>query len=254
MAEQTKSFSLSLLVAVLALVVVAALAGLYLWERQQESRQQNAALIDQLQRIDSRLSKIEQAQAMHDQTQLLGKLNQMDEKMAALAAAQSAAPDAAALSDKLDSIMAQQASMTAAMTDLSKWQAQQEAAAEEAQQADIQQHALLADLSALAPMLLMPSETPNDQWQTFIAPFRAWFTARPVPSASADTTTVTGKVSRALYDLQKGDVRAALAVLPDDPRLAAFRQKAEASLKAPTPAALPEPTPETEAAPQEQTP
>jgi len=237
----------ALIFAVLSLAAVILLAGLYLWDRQNVRREQNNAMIDQLQRIDARLTKIEtivtaQSDANSTMTQsaatitaqsaeLRGMIEHLQQNMAsanqiqqtsALMQLKSAVNSGHAFGAELAQI---QGADTSALALMASGVATPEQLAQE--------------LSALAPDL-MHGEVKKDWWHQILGRLSGFIIPRPLPSASADITTPDGKISRALYDLEQHDVQGALDVLPkpapakagDDARLADFYNHAENYLTA----------------------
>jgi len=240
----------ALIFAVLSLTAVVLLAGLYLWDRQNERREQNHAMLDQLQRIDARLSKIETTVA--EQGDAMQKLSDASSAMA------QNATTIAAQSVELHATLEHLQQATASTS-----QAQQISAFAQLKSAVNSGHAFSAELaqihgadtSALAPLAggvttpeqleqelstiapaLMHGKTKKDWWHQILARLSGFITPRPLPSANADITTPSGKISRGLYDLEQHDVQGALDVLPkpapssdpgEDVHLVDFRNHAE---------------------------
>jgi len=243
---------IALIFAILGFVIAAGLAGIYIWDRQQKDRENTATVIDQLRRIDDRLTKLESGQAAQDITALTEKIDQIAIKLSEVSAS-----DSGAISQQLQIMIEHQIKLQNDLAALKETHAAAQASAQVQNNLAQHQQILLRDLQSIAPALLMPVEQ-TDLWSKIKGAFQRWITVRPQPSANADTTTTSGKVSRALYDLEQGDVMAALQVLPDDPRLSSFRataqnyldQEKSAEITAPKPAEtklqlqpLPEPVP-----------
>lgn len=231
------SAPIALLFAILGFIIAAAVAGVYLWDRQKKDEDHNIMIIDQLRRIDERLGKMETAQQQIDTGALAEKLDELNVKVA-----ESKSADSGVISQQLQIIIEHQIKLQNDLAEIRE--ARIETAQQQATQNSMkqQQQGLLRDLQNIAPTLLTPQAT-DDFWSKITSSWQRWVTIKPMPSAGADTTTTSGKISRALYDLEQGDVQAALNVLPDDPRLASFRKNAEnyiAQIKAaetPAPAA-----------------
>ncbi|HCM84334.1 MAG TPA: hypothetical protein PKW15_05025 [Alphaproteobacteria bacterium] len=214
----------ALIFGILGFIIAAGLSGLYIWDRQQKDQEHTAMIIDQLRRIDDRLTKLENGQAQQDTTALNEKLDQVSLKIAEMSAS-----DTSSISQQLQIIIEHQIKLQNDLADIKHIRAemQQEKQVQATQQQ--QQAALLRELQAIAPTLLNPP-TGNDFWSKLTRSWQRWVTVKPQASAAADTTTTGGKISRALYELEQGQVEAALNILPDDPRLSAFRANAEAYL------------------------
>jgi hypothetical protein len=201
--------------AVLAFVIAATLAGLYIWDRQQKNQELQNSIIDQLIRIDARLTKLEGITTAQDTNGINEKLEQLQLKLSELTTA-----DNSNIAQQLQIIIEHQIKLQNDLADIKEANA-----AATAQHITAAQTDLLADLRALAPHLILPPAG-NDFWSKIIQAWQQWVTVQPQASASADITTPVGKISRALYALEQGDITAALKILPDDPRLSAFRVKA----------------------------
>lgn len=214
----------ALIFALLGFVIAAGVGGLYIWDRRQKDQDQFTMIIDQLRRIDDRLSELEKRPEAPDLSALNEKLDQLQVKLAETAPA-----DSAVLNQQLQIIIEHQIKL---QNDLAKIQQEHVQSVKETASAEnlkLQQQVLLKDLQNLAPTLIAPPPSDN-LWAKISNGWQRWVTIKPQASAAADVTTPAGKISRALYDLQQGDVEAALEVLPEDPRLAAFRSRADAYL------------------------
>lgn len=214
----------ALIFALLGFVIAAGVAGLYIWDRRQKDQDQVTMIIDQLRRIDDRLSELEKKPDAPDLSGLNEKLDQLQLKLAETAPA-----DSAVLNQQLQIIIEHQIKL---QNDLAKIQQEHVQTVKDtttAQNLKLQQQALLKDLQNLASTLITPPPSDN-VWAKIANSWQRWVTVKPQASASADITTPTGKISRALYDLQQGDVESAVDVLPEDPRLASFRSRADAYL------------------------
>lgn len=216
------------------LIVVIMGAGLYgLWE------QQNIAL-SAIVRVDARLEKLEAAQNSQGISDKLEKLDArlMDlSKAADMTANQS--NDVKTLAAKLDQILADQSKLHDEIAQL-RGSNHDARPAVEPSATEEEKEQLKQDLSALAPTLLAPTAPANNIWDAAMQDWQRWVTARPLPSASADTTTLPGQISRALYEIDRGQIQIALDVLPkDNPKLTAFRARAENIITAQSPSAAP---------------
>jgi len=233
--------------ALLSFAVALILAGIYLWDRQNDRRDQINAMIDQLQRIDARLTKIETAVTAQGDavTKLSAQTADITQSAATMAA------QVAALHNDMDHLQqttasADQAKQNAQIAELKTAVDSGHAFGAELAQIKTGDTAALQSLSsgittpqqlsdelaALAPQLLTAAPK-KSIWDRAMQNMKGWITPRPLPSANADTTTMAGKISRALYDLQQRDVQGALDTLPkDDARLTTFRTHAENYLAA----------------------
>ena len=217
------------ILAALSLVIVLALAGVYVWEHQSEQRDQNNAMIDQLRRIDARLSKLEDAAAAQDTHGIAENLAHLDARLTDFAHATDAvvgqSNDIKMLTGKLEQVLADQAKLHEEISALRMTNHEAHAAAQQLASRDMQT-ALSHELSDLAPVLLAP-ESHGNFWDAAWRQMQGWVSARPLPSATADTHTLAGKISRALSDIDRGDIQAALDILPkDEAQLMAFRTHA----------------------------
>lgn len=258
---------LATLFAFLSFLAVTLFGGLFIWNQQHEREAISADMIDQLRRIDVRLAKLENAANIQDPAKISEKLAHLDARLTDFASATdtivSQSNDVKALTEKLQLVLNDQqklheeivqlradnhdvhaASQQLAITNLKQavtsgrdFSQELSAVPEAAPLAPLAAgvatpEVLKQELTALAPTLLAPTGKGNF-WDSAMQSVRGWVTVRPVASGSADTSTLSGKISRALYELNHGKVAEALDVLPkDDMRLVGFRVHAEKYLLA----------------------
>lgn len=230
----------ALIFAILGFVIAAGVAGVYIWDRQKKDEDHNVMIIDQLRRIDDRLTKIENGQEKLASGQASFNVDGLNDKLNEVAVhlAENKSTDNTAISQQMQIVIEHQIKLQNDLAELKDARSENAEKAEAEDKLKQQELALLNDLQMLAPSLMNAPQT-DDFWSKISNSWRQWVSVKPRASAGADITTTTGKISRALYELEQGRVESALSVLPDDPRLASFRARAEEYLNEKKAAAAP---------------